>query len=104
VKSALLALGLLLAPALAAQTTVPAGSVLPVRLDTGLNARHVKPGQAVRATIMQNIPGTSIHRGARVLGQVVAVSPTRLSRSASILSPSTAGACRSKPTCGPSPP
>lgn len=77
-KSAFLAFSLLLAPVLAAQTTLPAGTVLPVRLDTGLNARHLKSGQPVRATVMQNIPGTAIHRGARVLGEVVAASPTRL--------------------------
>jgi len=69
----------LLPVALSAQAFAPAGTILPVRLDTGLNARKLRTDQPIRARIMQNIPGTSIHRGAQLLGHVVQVSPTSIS-------------------------
>ena len=69
---------LLLPLMLAAQSTIPAGTVLPLSLETGLKSRSVKPGKIIRAKVMQNIPGTNIHRGARVLGTVVSVTPTRM--------------------------
>lgn len=77
-KSALLALFCLLPLPLVAQNSVPAGTVLPVQLETGLNARKLHTDEAVRARIMQNIPGTSIRRGARVLGHVVSATPSRI--------------------------
>jgi hypothetical protein len=73
-----LLLMMLLAPSLLAQNTIPAGSVLPLRLDTGLKANRIRAGQVIRAEVMQNIPGTAIHKGALVLGQVVSVTPTRM--------------------------
>jgi hypothetical protein len=54
-----------------AQSALPAGTVLPVSLDRGIKAGSARPGQEIRARIMQDIPGTSIHRGAHVLGHVV---------------------------------
>jgi hypothetical protein len=69
---------LLLSSMLLAQSIVPAGTVLPLQLATGLKAGKIKPGQEIRAQIMQNIPGTQIHRGSRVLGHVLNVTPTRL--------------------------
>ena len=74
---------LLLPVGMAAQSVLPPGTILPVNLDTGLNATKVHPGEQIRATVMQNIPGTPIRRRAKVLGQVVDVSyakngPTRL--------------------------
>lgn len=77
-KTACLALCLFFAPALMAQAAVTPGTVLPVQLETGLNARHLRPGKEIHAKIMQNIPGSAIHRGATVLGRVVSVSPGRL--------------------------
>ncbi len=64
---------LLLPLAAVAQSALPAGTVLPVSLDSSLNSRKAHPGQTIRGVIMQNIPGTSIHRGAKVLGHVVQV-------------------------------
>ncbi len=50
---------------------LPAGTILPVSLDSTLHADHAHPGQRVQATVMQSIPGTAVHRGARLIGQVV---------------------------------
>jgi hypothetical protein len=77
-KSAFLAFSLLSALAVPAQNRIPSGTVLPLRLETGLNAAKIKPGKMIRADVMQDIPGTAIHRGARVFGEIVSVSPTRL--------------------------
>lgn len=78
-KNACLVFTLLLLPALLpAQDAIPAGTVLPLQLETGLNAGRVKAGQAIRAKVMQDVPGTRIRRGAKVLGHVISVSPTRL--------------------------
>jgi hypothetical protein len=67
-----------LQPVLFAQNAVPAGAVLPLRLDTGLNADHVTAGKVIRAELMQSVPGTTIHKGSHVVGHVVSVTPTRL--------------------------
>ncbi len=64
-----------LAQAAPAPFALPSGTVLPVSLDGTLRSDHVHVGQPVRATLMQSIPGTRIHRGAHLLGQVVAVTP-----------------------------
>lgn len=70
---------LLLPSVLAAQTVaLPAGTAIPIRLDTAINAARIHPGQHIRARIMQNIPGTPIHRGAHVVGHVLSVTPTRV--------------------------
>ena len=56
-----------------AQTAVPAGALLPVTLEHGLNARKLRAGQPIHASLLQTIPGTRIQRGARLQGAVVAV-------------------------------
>lgn len=72
-----LTLALLLFPlALTAQSGIPAGTVLPVRLDSTLNVRHLRVGQPIRARVMQNIPGTTVRRGAQVVGHILRVLPT----------------------------
>jgi hypothetical protein len=63
----------------AAQNAIPAGAILPVRLDNSLRAGKAHVGQPIHARIMQNIPGTSIHRGAQVVGRILAVTPTSVS-------------------------
>jgi len=65
------AASLSLPPDVLAQSTIPSGTILPLTLDTGLNAAKVRPGQQIRATVMQAVPGTAIRRRARVLGRVV---------------------------------
>jgi hypothetical protein len=77
-KYAWLFLIILLPPSLLAQNAISSGTVLPVRLDTGLNADQIQAGKVIRAEVMQNIPGTTIHKGAHVLGHVVSVTPTHL--------------------------
>jgi hypothetical protein len=62
---------LLLSAAMMAQGAVPAGTILPVSLDKGLNVSKVHPGHEIRAKVMQDVPGTTIRRGAEVLGHVV---------------------------------
>lgn len=73
----------LLPVSMAAQSALPAGTILPVSLHRAINAAKARNGQLIQARVMQNIPGTSIHRGARVLGHIVAVTsqkngPSRL--------------------------
>ncbi len=58
-------------PGVIAQDVIPSGTILPLSLDTSLNAAKVHSGQQIRATVMQNIPGTAIHRRAKVVGRVV---------------------------------
>lgn len=67
---------MLISPASPAQDSIPPGTILPLRLDTGLNSRRIKPGKIIRATVMQDIPETTIHKGAHVLGHIVSVTPT----------------------------
>lgn len=70
---------LLTCPILAAQPVSRAvqplapGTILPVSLDTTVHMHHAHPGQRIQATLMQSIPGTAVHRGARLEGEVVAV-------------------------------
>jgi len=58
-----------------AQETIPAGTILPVQLNSSLRSNKARPGQVIRARVMQNIPlaGRAIHADATVLGYVVAV-------------------------------
>lgn len=59
-----------------AQTSIPAGTVLPVQLNSSLNSRKSKPGDRVTARIMQDVPissGRKIRSGAKVIGRVVSV-------------------------------
>jgi hypothetical protein len=59
-----------------AQNTIPAGTILPVALNSSLNSRKVKSGQVITARVMQDVPlspGSTIHAGARVVGHVVSV-------------------------------
>ncbi len=68
---------LLLLVTVAAAQEVPAGTVLPVMLNSGLDVRHARPGQLISGNIMQDVPlpdGASIPKGARVVGHVVSAS------------------------------
>ncbi len=56
---------------LAAQRALPAGTILPISINQGINAEKARPGQEICGVVMQNIPGTSIHRGAKILGHIV---------------------------------
>jgi hypothetical protein len=56
-----------------AQNAIPAGTLLAVSLGRGLNVNKLHPGQEIRTRIMQSVPGTAVHRGAHVLGKILAV-------------------------------
>jgi hypothetical protein len=61
-----------------AQQSIPAGTILPIRLNNSLSFRKSKPGQRFTGRIMQDVPlgnGTKIRDGAKVIGYIVAVSP-----------------------------
>jgi hypothetical protein len=85
-----LLLGLFVVPPLAAQTAdflaehdtkiqklkIPAGTILPVRLNHGLSSKSATPGQQVTGRIMQDVPLPSnekIPEGAKLFGTIVSV-------------------------------
>jgi hypothetical protein len=75
-KSRMLLAALLTCTTLAAQTNIPVGTILPVRLNATLDAKKARPGQVVTAEVMQEIPlerNSKIKLGAQVVGEVVAV-------------------------------
>jgi hypothetical protein len=76
-----------LSAGLFAQVAIPVGTILPVQLNSSLRSDKARPGQLIRARVMQDIPlpgHTRIHAGATVMGQVVAVRPASNGSSAEI--------------------
>lgn len=68
---------LLLAAGSFAQNAIPAGTILPVQLNSSLRSKRAQPGQIISARVMQDVPLTArskIRAGAKVIGHVVAVS------------------------------
>jgi hypothetical protein len=64
----------------AAAQNIPEGTVLPVMLNSTLDARHAMPGQKISGTIRQDVPlpdGSSIPRDSKVIGEVVSASPAK---------------------------
>jgi hypothetical protein len=73
-----LALAFMSIPAFA-NVSIPAGTVLPVQLDSTISSAKSKTGQKISATVMQNVPlgsGAEIHRGAKLIGEVVKIVPS----------------------------
>jgi hypothetical protein len=71
--------GLLSTLAMLVTQGIPAGTALPVALNSTLDAKKDKPGQKIEARLMQDVPlpsGDKIKAGARVTGHIVAVSKT----------------------------
>jgi len=63
---------------LPAQDKIPAGTILPVQLNSSLRADKARVGEQVSGRIMQDVPltgGHRIHSGAKVIGHVVSVRP-----------------------------
>ena len=61
-----------------AQNSVPSGTIIPLRLNSSLSSKKSKPGQAISARVMQDVPlpdASKIRAGAKVIGHVVAVQP-----------------------------
>jgi len=57
---------------------IPAGTILPVRLNSTLSSTKCKPGQVITARIMQDVPlspSGTIKAGSRVIGHIVEVTP-----------------------------
>lgn len=78
-KTLILALFLFCPAALFAQASVPAGTVLPVRLETTLSSKSIKPGQKLTARVMQDVEladGRTIRAGSHVTGHVVDLTPS----------------------------
>ena len=75
-RTLLLALALAFSIKLIAQNSIPAGTILPLRLNSSLNAKKTKSGRAISASVMQDVPlpnASKIRAGAKVIGHVVAV-------------------------------
>ena len=65
---------LLFTAAMFAESNIPVGTVIPVELNSSINAKNAKPGQIVTARVAQDVPlynGMKIKAGAKVMGQVV---------------------------------
>jgi len=78
---------LALSTVLAAQTNIPLGTVIPVALSSSLDTKNCRSGQKVTARVAQDVPlynGAKIRAGARVLGEVLSVTPAENSRPSTI--------------------
>lgn len=77
---------LLLSGSLFAQNIVPAGTILPLELDSSLNSKKSKAGERVIATLAQDVPlpSVAIRRGSKVMGKIVSVSRLSPNQSAQI--------------------
>jgi hypothetical protein len=87
-KGALLVGFVALSAGMFAQNTIPAGTILPVRLSSSLDSRKSKPGQIITAKTMQEVPlaaGERIRAGAKVFGRVIDVVPAQNGEGARIL-------------------
>ncbi len=77
----------LLATTIVAQNIVPAGTILPVRLNNSISSKKAKGGQRITATIMQDVPlpdRGKIRAGTRVVGHIVEVKGATASSAAQI--------------------
>jgi hypothetical protein len=71
-----------------AQTAIPAGTIIPVELNTTIDAKTWKPGKTVTADVAQDVPlynGAKIKAGTKVQGEVLSVTPAANSRPATII-------------------
>jgi len=62
-----------------AQTHIATGTVIPVELNSTINAKNCKAGQIVKARVAQDVQlenGNRIKAGTRVMGEILAVTPT----------------------------
>lgn len=87
VKGFVLAL-LLFSPGAIAQVSIPSGTILPVELSSSLKPQRSKPGQTIRARIMQDVPLSpkkEIKAGAKIVGEVLSASTAKDGKSAEII-------------------
>jgi len=77
----------LFAATLQAADSIPAGTVLPVMLNSTLSSGKNKPGQKISARVMQSVPlpdGRTIRAGASVQGRITSVTPASKGSGASV--------------------
>lgn len=70
-----------------AQTAIPVGTIIPVRLSSSIDVRKARTGQIITARVAQDVPlnnGTSIKAGSRVMGKILDVTPASNSQPATI--------------------
>ena len=75
-KLMFLAVPVLFACGVFAQSSIPPGTILPARLNSSLNPRKIHPGQRITARIMQDVPlpsGRKIPSGSKLAGQILSV-------------------------------
>ncbi|HVJ04255.1 MAG TPA: hypothetical protein VM578_01135 [Candidatus Saccharimonadales bacterium] len=78
---------LALSTILAAQNNIPVGTILPISLNSSLNSKRSIPGQPITAKIEQDVPVRNrewLKAGTKVLGEIVAVVPSRISQPATM--------------------
>jgi hypothetical protein len=88
VKNLALVVLLTLSSAVAAQSSIPAGTILPVQLNTGVRSDKTKPGRILSTRIMQDVPlpdGAKIRSGAKVFGYVVDVRQANTNHGAQVV-------------------
>ncbi len=76
-----LAAALLFSATVLGAQTLPAGTALPVALNSTLNGKNDKPGQKIEGKLMQEVllpSGSKLKSGSRVSGHVVSSSPLQL--------------------------
>lgn len=77
-KARLLTACLLITTGLHAQGSVPAGTILPVRLNSSINTKKIHAPKTVTARVMQDVPlssGGKIRAGSKVIGHVLEAGP-----------------------------
>ena len=73
-----LALSMLFAYGVFAQSSIPPGTILPARLNSSLNFQKIHAGQRITARVMQDVPlpsGQKIKSGSKLAGEVLTVEP-----------------------------
>jgi hypothetical protein len=86
-KQVVLVTLIMLATQLFAQSVIPAGTILPVALNSSLNSRKTRSGEVITARVMQDVPlpaGSKIRAGAKIIGHVVEVRPASNAATAEI--------------------
>jgi len=71
---------MLMAAVCVGQEKIPAGTILPVQMNSSLRSDRLRVGDEVSGRVMQDVPlggGAHIKAGAKVIGHVVAVSASR---------------------------
>lgn len=66
---------------------IPAGTILPVQLNSSLRSNKLRSGESISGRVMQNVPlpsNSKLRAGSKVVGRVVAVTPASATSQAEI--------------------